>query len=177
MGDIAFFMLLAVVTTISFTLSESLQMRRRRMRHAFVDSQDPISDEAFTIGVSAIEPVPQGFVRAFRLSVGRAFGIDASRLHPQHRIRRDLRVVAFDTYELAGLLERAFDMRVRVLDVVRAATLRDLCKVLYPRSMEPSESEPPLHRDPVPRLRAPDGEEASVPEPTVKLDAGNHAGQ
>lgn len=177
MGDMAFFLILAVVTTISFTLSEAMQLRRRRLRREFVDSQHPMADEVFTAGVSAIEPVSQGFVRAFRLSVGRALALDPSRLHPGHRLGRDLRAVAFDAYELSGVLERAFDMRVRVLDIVRAKTLRDLCKVLYLRSMEPSESEPPLHRDPVPRLRAPEGEGADVPEPTVKLDAGSHANQ
>jgi hypothetical protein len=174
MGDIGFFLLLAVATMISFALTETLAMRRRRRRRDFVDGRVPQSDEVFTAGVSALTPVPQGFVRAYRLAVARALGVDHSRLQPGDRIRRDLRVANLDLWELASVLERAFDLRVRVVDVVRAGTLRELCKQLYLASENISEADPPLHRDPVPKVRAPEPEvvlpvEASVsaPDPEV----------
>ena len=69
-----------------------------------------------------------------------------------------------------AVLERAFDMRVRVVDVMRAETLRELCKQLYLNSENISEADPPLHRDPVPRERAPEPEVVVATEVTVKED-------
>lgn len=158
MDDVGFFLLLALVTMISFGLSEALSIRRRRKRRELIESRTPQSDEIFTAGVSALTPVPQGFVRAFRLAVGRALSVDHLRLRPEDHIARDLRAVNFDAWELAGVLERVFDMRVRVKDVVGHRTLRELCKFLYVRGDEISEADPPLHRDPVPQLREPEPE-------------------
>ncbi len=158
MGDIGFFLLLAIAAVASYSISEALNMRRRARRRALVESRTPESDEVFTAGVSALAPVPQAFVRAFRLAAGRALGVDGLKLRPGDRIRRDLHAVNLDAWELAAVLERAFDMRVRVLDVVRAGTLRELCKELHLRSEDISEAEPPLHRDPVPRVAAPEPE-------------------
>jgi hypothetical protein len=158
MGDVGFFLLLALATIISFGLSESLAIRRRSKRREFVDSRTPQSDEVFTAGVSALSPVPQNFVRAFRLAVGRALSLDHARLQPTDRIVRDLKIINFDAWELSAVLERTFDMRVRVVEVVRAGTLRELCKQLYVRSENISEADPPLHRDPVPKARAPEPE-------------------
>ncbi|MCB9935437.1 MAG: hypothetical protein H6840_07070 [Planctomycetes bacterium] len=163
MGDVGFFLLLVLVTMLSFGLSESLALRRRRLRRELIESRSPQSDEVFTAGVSAITPVPQGFVRAFRLAVGRALGIDHTRLLPTDRIAADLKAVNFDAWELSAVLERAFDMRVRVVDVMRAGTLRELCKQLHAQSEDLSESNPPLHRDPVPRMRAPEPEVVTAP--------------
>lgn len=163
MGDVGFFLLLALVTMLSFGFSEALALRRRRLRRELLESRTPQSDDVFTAGVSAISPVPQGFVRAFRLAVGRALGIDHTRLLPTDRIAADLKAVNFDAWELSAVLERAFDMRVRVVDVVRAGTLRELCKQLHAQSEDVSESNPPLHRDPVPRLRAPEPEVVTAP--------------
>ncbi|MBX3461514.1 MAG: hypothetical protein KF696_16335 [Planctomycetes bacterium] len=158
MGDAGFFILLAVATIVSFSVSEALNARRRARRRALIDSRAPESDDVFAAGVSALAPVPQSFARAFRYAVGRALGVDASRLQPGDRIARDLHAVNFDAWELSAVLERTFDMRVRVLDVVRAGTLRELCKLLHQRSEEVSEAQPPLHRDPVPKVRAPEPE-------------------
>jgi hypothetical protein len=158
MGDVGFFLILALVTVVVFGLSETLAIRRRRKRRELIDSREPQSDEVFAAGISALTRVPQSFVRAFRLAVGRAIGVDYTRLLPTDRIARDLRVVNFDAWELAAVLERAFDMRVRVVDVIRAETLRELCKQLYLNSENVSEADPPLHRDPVPRERAPEPE-------------------
>jgi hypothetical protein len=168
MGDVAFFLLLILVTIISFSVSEALQIRRRRKRMTLLASRTPESDENFTIGISAIEPVPQGFVRAFRLAVGRALGVDAQQLRPSDRIAGDLKAINFDAWELASVLERVFDVRVRVVDVARAGTLRDLCKILYTRGEEASEHNPPLHRDPVPKERAPEPEVVEPITVTVK---------
>jgi hypothetical protein len=158
MGDIGFFLVLALVTMVSFALSEALAMRRRRLRRDLMDSRTPTSDEVFTAGISALTPVPQSFVRAFRLAVGRALGVDYDKLQATDHIARDLHAVNFDAWELAGVLERAFDMRVRVGDIMRHKTLRELCKHLYVGSEEISEADPPLHRDPVPKVRAPEPE-------------------
>lgn len=167
MGDVGFFILLALVTVVSFTVTETLAIRRRRVRREIVDARTPQSDEVFTAGISALTPVPQGFVRAFRLAVARAIGVDHTRLLPSDNIRKDLRVVNLDAWELAAVLERAFDMRVRVTDVVRAGTLRELCKQLYLSSEDISEADPPLHRDPVPKLRAPEPEVVVPAQVTV----------
>jgi hypothetical protein len=176
MGDIAFFLLLVLVTVISFTVSEALNIRRRRRRAELVDGRVPEPDDTFTAGISALEPVPQSFVRAFRLAVGRALGVDASRLRPGDRIARDLKAINFDAWELASVLERVFDVRVRVVDIARQQTLRDLCKLLYARSEEVSEHNPPLHRDPVPKNRAPEPEVAdpAAEPPAVAIPETEH---
>jgi hypothetical protein len=166
MGDIAFFLLLVLVTIISFTVSEALNIRRRRLRLALMESRVPEHDDTFTAGISALEPVPQSFVRAFRLAVGRALGVDAARLRPGDRLSRDLKAINFDAWELASVLERVFDVRVRVVDIASQRTLRDLCKLLYTRSEEVSEHQPPLHRDPVPKVRAPEPELADPESPS-----------
>lgn len=167
MGEVGFFLILALVTVFVFGLTESLAIRRRRKRRELIDSRQPQSDEVFSAGISALTQVPQSFVRAFRLAVGRAIGADYTRLLPTDRISRDLKVVNFDAWELAAVLERAFDMRVRVVDVVRAETLRELCKTIYLKSEDISEVDPPLHRDPVPRERAPEPEVVKPVEITV----------
>lgn len=169
MGDVGFFLLLALVSMVVFGLTEALAIRRRRKRRELIDARQPQSDEVFTAGISALTHVPQSFVRAFRLAVGRAAGVDYTRLQPTDRIARDLKVVNFDAWELAAVLERAFDMRVRVVDIVRADTLRELCKVLYLRSEDISELDPPLHRDPVPRERAPEPEVIAKPAVEVTV--------
>lgn len=158
MGDIGFFLILTVITMVTFGVSETLAVRRRRKRREFVDARGPQSDEVFTAGISSLSPVTQSFVRAFRLAAGRALGVDHARLLPTDRIARDLKCVNFDAWELAAVLERAFDTRVKVVDIMRSETLRDLCKLIYARTEEPSEYTPPLHRDPVPKQRAPEPE-------------------
>lgn len=170
MGDVAFFLLIAAATVLSFSLSEALHARRRARRRALVDSREAESDDVFAAGVSALSPVPQSFARAFRYAVGRALGVDAARLRPSDRISRDLHAVNFDAWELSAVLERTFDMRVRVVDIVRAGTLRDLCKLLHQRGEEVSEAQPPLHRDPVPKLQTP-GPEVIVEAETFKPGA------
>jgi len=35
---------------------------------------------------------------------------------------------------------------------VRARTLRDLCRVVHDRAQHISEADPPLHREPIPKL-------------------------
>lgn len=167
MGDVGFFLLLTVITVVAFSVTETLAIRRRRRRREFVDARVPQSDEVFAAGISALTPVPQRFTRAFRLAVARAIGVDHSKLQPTDNIARDLRVVNFDAWELASVLERAFDMRVRVVDIVRAGTLRELCKQLYLDSENISEADPPLHRDPVPKVRAPEPEVVVPVEATV----------
>jgi hypothetical protein len=167
MGDAAFILLLVIVTLISFSVAEAMTMRRRARRRRLVESREPESDESFTAGVSSLTPVPESFVRAFRLAAGRALGVDPSRLRPGDRLGRDLHALNIDGWELAAVLERAFDMRVRVLDIVRAGTLRELCKELYIRSENISEAQPPLHRDPLPKLRAPEPEVRIEPPPEV----------
>jgi hypothetical protein len=177
MGDVGFFLLLALVTVVSFGLNESLAIRRRRKRSEFIDSRQPQSDEVFAAGVSALAPVPQNFVRAFRLGVGRALGLDHTRLLPTDRIVRDLKIVNFDAWELSAVLERTFDMRVRVVEVMRAGTLRELCKQLYSRSENISEIDPPLYRDPVPKARAPEPEVIIPADVTVKDAPDQTTGQ
>jgi len=167
MEDLGFFILLAVVTVASFSVTEALAVRRRRRRREFVGSRQSQPDEVFAAGISALTPVPQSFTRAFRLAVARAIGVDPTRLHPTDRISKDLRVINFDAWELAAVLEGAFDMRVRVVDIVRAGTLRELCKQLYLASEDISEADPPLHRDPVPKVRAPEPEVVVPAEVTV----------
>ena len=178
MDDIGFFILLAVVTVVSFSVTEALAIRRRRVRREIVDSRPAQSDEVFAAGISALTPVPQSFVRAFRLAVARAIGVDHTKLLPTDRVAKDLRVVNFDAWELAAVLERTFDMRVRVANIVRAGTLRELCKQLYLASENISEADPPLHRDPVPKERAPEPEvvvpadvTSTAPDPEVILPA------
>lgn len=163
MGDAAFLLLLVLVTGASFALSEAMNARRRTRRRALMDSRTVENDDTFAAGISALAPVPQDFARAFRLAVGRALGVDGAKLRPGDRISRDLHAVNFDAWELAAVLERAFDTRVRVVDVVRAGTLRELCKVIHARSEGISEDQPPLHRDPVPRVPAPEPEVRTEP--------------
>lgn len=158
MGDVGFFICLAAIGAVAYSLGEALQIRRRRLRARLVEGRSRQSDRFFQERVSTLEPVPEDFVRAFRLAVGRALSVDPGKLLPSDRLRRDLRAVSLDAMELSSLLERSFDVRVRLTDLVRARTLRVLCKLLHERASEPSEYDPPLHRDPVPKLRAPEPE-------------------
>lgn len=173
MGDVGFFLLITLVTVVSFSVTETLAIRRRRRRRDFVEGRTAQSDEVFAAGISALTPVPQSFVRAFRLAVARAVGVDHTRLQPTDSIAKDLRVVNFDAWELAAVLERAFDMRVRVVDIVRAGTLRELCKQLYLASENISEADPPLHRDPVPKVRAPEPEVVVPVEASMSSNASD----
>ena len=163
MDGLGFFMCAAVIAFVGYTIGEAAQSRRRNLRRALIDARRKSDDLLFQAGVSGLTDVPLDFVRAFRHAVGRALSVPGDRLEPTDRIRRDLRAVNFDAIELAAVLERAFDVRVKVADVIRASTLRELCKAIYLRSEDISEYEPPLHRDPVPKLAA--------PEPKVQLDA------
>jgi acyl carrier protein len=156
MGDIGFLLLLALGASASSGLNGATNARRRRLRQERVWGREPLSDELFAAGISALSPVPPSFARAFRMHVARAIGVDPARLRPEDHLRKDLRAVSLEAWELAGVLERAFDVRVRVMDLARAATLRELCKLVYARQLEPSEATPPLHRDPVPKERAPE---------------------
>ncbi|MHC4842130.1 MAG: hypothetical protein ACYTDT_14440 [Planctomycetota bacterium] len=156
MTEIGFFLCLTVIAMISYSLTEMLSIRRRRLRNELLRGRERQADDLFTAGVSAISPVPQDFVRAFRLAVGRALSVDGKKLHPTDRIARDLKAINFEGMELAMVLERTFDVRVTFAQVVRTKTLRDLCKFLYERTEDISEFDPPLHRDPVPKVRDPD---------------------
>lgn len=151
MSGIAFLICIAFITAMTFGVSESLQMRRRAMRRELVDSRNPQSEVEFLAGLGRTQ-ISGNFVRAFRLAVGRALGIDGYRLRADDRLGSDLHVLNFDAIELASLLERAFDVRVRVVEVVRAGTLGALAKLIHDRTLAVSEVDPPLHRDPVPRL-------------------------
>ncbi|MCF6227747.1 MAG: phosphopantetheine-binding protein [Planctomycetes bacterium] len=159
MDKIGFFLLLAVIAMTSYSITELLSIRRRRLRNQLLRERGRTADEIFTAGVSGILPVPQSFVRAFRLAVGRALSVDGLKLQPTDRIARDLKAVNFEGMELAMVLERAFDIRVTFSQLVRAKTLRELCKYLYERTEDISEFDPPLHRDPAPKVREPDEEE------------------
>jgi len=152
MSAVAFFFCAALIATFAFGLGESLQVRRRAMRRELVDARGPQSEMDFGAAISADSGFSGNFARAFRLAVGRALGVDPYRLRAQDRLIRDLHVLNFDAIELAALLERAFDVRVRVIDVVRAANLGDLCRLVHERTLNVSEVDPPLHRDPIPRL-------------------------
>jgi acyl carrier protein len=163
MQDFGFFMSLCIVGMAAYCLGGFLDARRRWLRRTFVESRREQSDRDFEVGISALNPVPPGFSRDFRKAVGSALGVEASKLDPQDRILRDLRVYGFDAMELAGALERSFDVRVKVIDVVRAGTLRKLAMLIHERTLEISDFEPPLHREPVPKLAPPAVETA----PTV----------
>lgn len=152
MSGVAFFLCAGLIAALAFGASESLQLRRRALRRELVDGRNPVTDADFTAALNADAPIPGNFARAFRLAVGRALGVNAYGLRADDRLSADLRVLNFDSIELAALLERAFDVRVRVLDVVRAGTLSGLCRLVYERSLTVSDVDPPLHRDPMPRL-------------------------
>lgn len=154
MQEIGFFLCLGLAGFVAYTVGEFMEARRRGLRREFLMSRPAISDREFQAEVSVLSPVPLDFVRAFRLAVARALGVEAAHLAPQHRLIGDLRVINFDAVELATVLERTFDTRVRVVDLMRRRTLRELCKLLYERSLEISEYDPPLFRDPRPKLRA-----------------------
>ncbi|KAA0212616.1 acyl carrier protein [bacterium] len=164
MHDFGFFISILLAGGLAYFVAGLLDARRRLQRRDFVESRPAIGDGEFRLGVSAISPVDVAFCRAFRLAVSRALGVPAERLDPRHRLLADLRVFGFDAMELAATLERAFDVRVRVLDVMRSDTLRRLALVIHERLAEISEHEPPLHRDPVPKMRAPE-DPADVQEP------------
>lgn len=164
MSGFGFLMCCAIIAGTFYTIGEVMANMRRNARRALADGRANSSDGDFTVGVSALTPVPESFVRAFRLGVGRALGIEGRRLLPSDRIRGDLRVTLIEAIELSTTLERMFDTRVRIHDILTSRTLRDLCKRMYAKSEEISEFDPPLHRDPLPKLREP---EAVVPEPEV----------
>jgi acyl carrier protein len=155
MHDFGFFISLCVVGCFAYCLGGFLDARRRYLRRAFVESRREQSDKDFEVGISALNPVPAGFSRDFRKAVGSALGVEAAKLDPQDRILRDLRAYGFDAMELAGALERTFDVRVKVIDIVRAGTLRKLAMVIHERGQEISDFEPPLHREPVPKVQPP----------------------
>lgn len=157
--DIAFFLAIALVGVCAFFLGGLMDARRRNLRHELYERRPDMADAEFQLLVSAIYPVPLEFVRAFRLAVGRALGLEPARLYPEDRFGRDLRVINYDGAELVSLLERSFDVRLRLVDLVRARTLRGLCRLLHERIQEVSELDPPLHRDPEPKLRP--GDEAA----------------
>ncbi|MDC1141908.1 hypothetical protein OAU50_02350 [Planctomycetota bacterium] len=158
MSEIGFFLCLAVIAMSSYSITEMMSIRRRRLRNHLLAGRVPMADDIFTAGVSGISPVPQDFVRAFRLAVGRALSVNGQKLHPTDRIARDLKAINFEGMELAMVLERTFDVRVTFAQVVRVKTLRDLCKYLHERTEDISEFDPPLHRDPAPKVRAPEDE-------------------
>ncbi len=155
MHDFGFFISIALVGCLAYGLSSFLDARRRQRRRDIVESRASQSDGEFRAAVSSLNPVSLAFCRAFRLAVGRALGVDYDKLDPQDRISQDLRVFGFDAMELAATLERGFDVRVRVTDVMRSGTLRKLALVIHERLQEISEYEPPLHREPVPHVPAP----------------------
>ena len=160
MHDFGFFMSLCIVGIAAYGLGGFLDARRRWLRRTFVESRREQSDRDFETGISALNPVPPGFSRDFRKAVGQALGVEAAKLDPQDRILRDLRVYGFDAMELASTLERNFNVRVKVFDVVRAGTLRKLAMLIHERTLEISDFEPPLHREPVPKLTPPAAEAA-----------------
>lgn len=155
MQELGFFMSLCVVGLVAYIVGGLFDSRRRAARRAFSEAQSVQSDRDFETGISALNPVPAEFGARFRKAVGGALGVEPSRLGPQDRIIADLRVFGFDAMDLAGALERAFDVRVRVVDVVRAGTLRKLALLIHERAQEISDHEPPLHRDPVPKVQPP----------------------
>lgn len=163
MHDFGFFISLCVVGFAAYCLGGLLDSRRRWLRRTFVENRREQSDRDFEVGISALNPVPAGFSRDFRKAVGQALGVEAAKLDPQDRILRDLRAYGFDAMELACALERAFDVRVKVIDVVRAGTLRKLAMLIHERTLEISDFEPPLHREPVPKVTPPVPEIAAGP--------------
>lgn len=171
MKEVGTILCLALVAVIAYTLGEWMDARRRRLRAAFLDRQPRAPLGEFALRLSALSPVPTAFAREFRRAVAQALGCDAELLDPRQRIRRDLRIVNFDAVELAGVLEHALDIRVRVRDIYAAKTLRDLCLRLHERSLAPSDFDPPLHRDPVakqppPAADPPPGEATHEPVPS-----------
>jgi len=160
MHDFGFFISLCIVGIAAYCMGAFLDARRRALRRYFVESRHEQSDRDFEVGISSLNPVPAGFSRDFRKAVGGALGVEAAKLDPQDRILRDLRAYGFDTMVLASTLERTFDVRVKVIDVVRAGTLRKLAMLIHERTLEISEFEPPLHREPVPKVAPPTPEAA-----------------
>lgn len=152
MSGLAFILCAGLITVFTFSLGEWLHIRRRALRREFVEARGLETDGDFAATLSALSPIPGSFARAFRLAVGRALALEPHCLRADDRMIPDLRVLSFDAIELSALLEHTFDVRVRVLDVVRARTLRDLCRLVHERTLNISEADPPLHRDPVPRL-------------------------
>jgi Phosphopantetheine attachment site len=164
MQELGFFMSLCVVGLFAYVVGGLFDARRRALRRSYNDAQQSQSDREFEVGISALNPVPVDFGATFRKAVGAALGLEPQKLGPQDRILRDLRVFGFDAMELASALERAFDVRVRVVDIVRAGTLRKLALLVHERAQEISEHEPPLHRDPIPKVQPPktDSEQAGA---------------
>lgn len=153
--DFGFFISVCLVGIVAYFIGGLLDARRRAVRRGLTEGRNVSPDREFELGISALNPVPANFGGDFRKAVGSALGVDPQRLEPQDRILGDLRVFGFDAIELASALERAFDVRVRVIDVVRAGTLRKLAMLVHERLQDISEAEPPLHRDPVPKVTPP----------------------
>lgn len=166
MQEFGFFISVAVVGILAYIVGGLLDARRRASRRAFTDGRAAKSDADFERELTSIQPLPSGFGANFRKAVAMALGVDDQRLDPQDRLLRDLRAFGFDAVELASALERAFDVRVRVMDIVRAGTLRKLALLVHERTLEISEANPPLHRDPVPKVQPPaaDAPEALPPQ-------------
>jgi acyl carrier protein len=162
MHDFGFFISLCIVGFAAYCLGGILDARRRRLRRMFVEKRREQSDRDFEVGISSLNPVPAGFSRDFRKAVGQALGVEAAKLDPQDRVLRDLRAYGFDAMELACALERTFDVRVKVIDVVRAGTLRKLAMLINERTLEISDFEPPLHREPIPKVTPPAPEVAGA---------------
>ncbi|CAG0994224.1 MAG: hypothetical protein KBG84_03685 [Planctomycetes bacterium] len=174
MQELGFFMSLCVVGLFAYIVGGLFDARRRALRRAYSEAQRAQSDREFEVGISALNPVSADFGATFRRAVGATLGVEPERLGPQDRILGDLRVFGFDAMELASALERAFDVRVRVVDIVRAGTLRKLAILIHERAQEISEHEPPLHRDPVPKVQPPKTEseqEGAEPPPPGPIQA------
>jgi acyl carrier protein len=163
MQEFGFFMSVALVGLVAYVVGGLLDARRRAARRAFSQRRPAVSERDFAEGVSAINPVAPDFSAAFRKTVGEALGVDAARLAAADRLTADLRVFGFDAMDLASALEQRFDVRVRVLDIVRAGTLRKLALLIYERREEISDCNPPLHRDPVPKVSPPEGGDGGGP--------------
>jgi acyl carrier protein len=159
MSAAAFLMCAVLIVLVTYGVAEALQIRRRDLRREAVDARAPQSEVEFSVAVGA--GVTGNVVRAFRFAVGRALGVDPFRLRDRDLLGSDLRVHSFDAIELAAVLERAFDVRVRVMDVVRCRTLADLCRLVHERTLAVSDLDPPLHRDPMPRVA--EAEPVAVP--------------
>lgn len=171
MGGFAYLMGVIIITTIAYTIGEWAAMNRRARRRSFCMQREPVSDGVFAAGVAGIAPVPESFSRAVRLHLARGLGVEPNRIDAGDRLGRDLGVSLTEAMELAALLERGFDLRVRVVEVLRARTVRDLCRVLYARSEAVSDFDPPLHRDPVPLLH--EGEDPNAAETPKAPEAAN----
>jgi hypothetical protein len=155
MHDFGFFLGIAIVGALAYGLGEFLDHRRKARRARLVASRAPMGEELFLVSLAPQGRIEPAFARAARIAVARGLNIEAHALRPEDRLVRDLGCVNFDAMAVAASLEHALDMRVRVRDLFQARTLRELIARLHERTLEISDWDPPLHREPEPRATRP----------------------